>query len=293
LSVLTKVFVVLVTVLSVLLVALIVPFVANTQNYRQLYESAQSQARGAEVKAASVQAEINAAQEANALRVAELNNKNQQLTATINTLQTDLADARANGAKSASDLAKLQADVSRLSAAANTSASLLDATRSELSQWREKAVAADTQLIQRADRINQLESTNETLVRSVDRLREQMTALQEQSKELEKLWASVPESVRQQVTGQTASADGGEVASTVAIRGQVTKVETMDDTTFVQLNVGSNDGVRPNMKFLVHKGDQFVGTVMVSAVDANASAGRVTLAQGTITAGDAVLTGGF
>ena len=52
LSILTKIFVVLVMVLSVLLVALVVPYVMNTQTYKTQYESETARRTVAEFNAA-------------------------------------------------------------------------------------------------------------------------------------------------------------------------------------------------------------------------------------------------
>ncbi|HEX7010561.1 MAG TPA: hypothetical protein VF184_11295, partial [Phycisphaeraceae bacterium] len=63
--------------------------------------------------------------------------------------------------------------------------------------------------------------------------------------------------------------------------------------TLVQVNVGRSDGVQENMKFMVHRGDQFVGNLVIEAVDADASAGRIVLAKDQIQPGDAILAGSF
>jgi hypothetical protein len=77
------------------------------------------------------------------------------------------------------------------------------------------------------------------------------------------------------------------------IRGQVMEVRQQDGQTFVQLNVGEKDNVLPDMKFWVHRGEKFLGTVRITAVNAQSSAGKVQLAQGTVKKNDQVLTGGL
>jgi hypothetical protein len=71
-------------------------------------------------------------------------------------------------------------------------------------------------------------------------------------------------------------------------------VQKVEDTTFVQINVGSADGVAKNMKFLVHRGNQLLGTLVITNVDTKASAGKLqVVGPGMLVAqGDAVLTGG-
>ena len=57
-SVLTKIFVVLVTFLSVILVGLVVPFVAKTDDYRQKYKTEEGAKLKAKTKARTLQSDI-------------------------------------------------------------------------------------------------------------------------------------------------------------------------------------------------------------------------------------------
>jgi predicted nucleic acid-binding Zn-ribbon protein len=294
LSILTKIFVVLVTVLSVLLVALIVPFVANTENFRGQLADANRRIIAAEDKARDYQVEINAAQEAVRMQVEELSNKTQKLTSTINTLQSDLATARAEKQSETAKLAQLEASVSLLSAADDTKTKMLDGMQSELTERRDQVVKLDRQRIELSDRVNQLASDNEALSRNIRRTREQATAYEQALAAINARIQSLPDDVRLLLTEpdrRVAAVEGG-VEPDFVIRGQVTKVEIVEGTTFVQINVGQNDRVEPNMKFYVHTSDnRFVGTIVISAVDTDAAAGRVVLSSGKINPGDNVFTG--
>jgi hypothetical protein len=77
------------------------------------------------------------------------------------------------------------------------------------------------------------------------------------------------------------------------IRGSVVKIEqTNDGTTFLQINVGSDDNVKPGMAFIVYRGDQFVGKVKIDTVDTTESVGKLTLGEG-VKVGDKVRAGGL
>lgn len=292
-SILTKIFVVLVTVLSVLLVALIVPFVANTENLRGQLGQANQRIVAAEDKARDYQVEINAAQEAVSAQISELRNKNQKLESMVNTLQSDLATARADKQSETAKLAQLDASVSLLAAAEDTNSKLLADLQTELTQRRDAVVQLGQQRIELSDRVNQLQGDNEALTRSVRRTREQATALEQALAQLNQKIESLPDNVRILFSGETRTASTQEGSEPdFVIRGQITKVSTVEGTTFVQINVGQNDKVEPNMKFYVHTADnKYVGTIVISAVDTDASAGRVVLASGKITEGDQVFTG--
>ncbi len=290
-SVLTKVFVVLVTVLSVMLVALIVPFVANTQDYKKMFSAADDQRAIAERAAAIRQDELSASQEKDSEQTASLKRQNENLVSQINLLSQSLADSEAKALNEQGKNAKFEADLSRLTSANQQYAQIAQEVQQELTRRRSDTVAQQTKIIQLGDRNNELESQLDTLTRQVRRVREQTVQLQEQNTVLETKLAQLPPEWRAKVLHEEVAP--APFVPESPIKGEVTSVEQLEKDTFVQVNVGRNDGVAENMKFLVHRSNQFVATLVITKVDARASAGRLELLQGDVTVGDAVLTGGY
>ena len=286
-GVLLKVCVVLVTMLSVLLVALIVPFVANTENYKQQLDDTLVAKAAAEEMARLRQSELNAAQSRQSEQITLLNAASNNLTTQINLLTQKLAESEAQTQSERTKLSKFDADWSRLTAANQQYAQITEDLQTELKQRREQLVNQQTRNIQLADRNNELESQLEALTRQVRRVQENLTHLQEQNADLERKLAQVPPQWQPEETTVAP------FVPDIPIRGQITRVEPMDDETFVEVNVGSNDGVASNMKFLVHRGNQFLGTLIITNVDIQNAAGRMQLLQGQVAAGDMVLTGGY
>jgi len=291
LGVLTKVFVVLVTVLSVLLVALIVPFVANTENYKQQLDDAKIAKAAAEEVATLRQNELNAAQSRDSEMITVLKSQAQNLTTQINLLTQQLADSEAKARSESEKLAKFEADWSRLIATNQQNTQMTKELRVELTERREKMVTQQTQMIELADRNNEIESQLEAMTRQVRRVHEQLTQLQEQNADLERKLALLPPQWQQKILSEEIEA--APFVPETPIRGQITKIQQLKDELFVQVNVGDNDGVTTNMKFLVHRGNQFLGTLIITTVDAQNSAGRMRLTQGQIAEGDSILTGGY
>ena len=56
------------------------------------------------------------------------------------------------------------------------------------------------------------------------------------------------------------------------------------------VNVGRNDGVMPQMRFYVQRGEQYVGTLIIKSVDDRNAAGMMSLLQPDqeVITGDAV-----
>lgn len=290
-SPLTKAFVVLVTVLSVLLVALVVPYVAKTEDFSGQKKALESQLATAQNSARTSQQEISAMQERlneqSALHSQQITN----LTAERARLQTERDDAKAQAMQEARKLQQFEAELSRLSAAAVQDANLLTITTADLKETRQALVDAQTKLVQLGDRNNELESQRDSLTRQVRRIGEKMVSLEQGNVELRAVLARVPAQFRQQISTGEGTAPASEAATPIA--GTITDVQSAAGTQLVQVNIGSRDGVEANMKFLVHRDDQYVGTFVVDRVEAAQSAGRMTLTKGDVRSGDQVYTGPY
>lgn len=290
-SPLTKAFVVLVTVLSVLLVALVVPYVAKTEDFSSQKKSLESKLATAEERARTSQQEISAMQERlneqSALHSQQITN----LTAERARLQTERDDAKAQAMQEQRKLQQFEAELSRLSAAAVQDANLLTITTADLKETRQALVDAQTKLVQLGDRNNELESQRDSLTRQVRRIGEKMVSLEQGNVELRAVLARVPAQFRQQISTGDGAVPPSEAATPIA--GTITDVQSAAGTQLVQVNIGSRDGVEANMKFLVHRDDQYVGTFVVDRVEAAQSAGRMTLTKGDVRSGDQVYTGPY
>ena len=291
-GVLTKVFVVFVTVLAILQVALIVPFVVNTENYKQQLDDIVIEKTAAEELARLRQNELNAAQSNESEKIALLRAQAENLVTQINLLTQQHAQSEARVEAESAKLAKYEADWSRLTAANQQYAQITKEIQIELKDRREKMVDQQTKAIQLADRNNELESQLGALTRQVRRVHEQLTELQERNADLENKLAQLPPQIRDKLFAAEETIAAPFVPET-PIRGRITRIEKLDDETFVQINVGTNDSVATNMKFLIHRGNQFLGTLIITNVDAQTSAGRIQLLQGQVIVGDLVLTGGY
>ncbi len=290
-GVLTKVFIVLVAILSVLLGTLTVTFVANTENYRQQLEDALTFKAAAEQTARLRQNELSAAQSNDSERIALLKGQAENLITQLNQLTQELAESKARAQNESAKLSKFEADWSRLTAANQQHAQITKELQSELRERREQMVDQQTRSIQLADRNNELEGQLAALTRQVRRVHEKMTNLQDENTQLTSKLAQLPPQWQTRLLSeQTVAAP---FVPETPIRGQVTRIEQLEGEIFVQIDVGSNDGVQSNMKFLVHRGSQFLGTLVITNADAQNSAGRIQLLQGTVAVGDSVLTGGY
>jgi len=293
---LTKIFVVLVTFLSVLLVALVVPFVAKTEDFRQRHEDQEILTRAAKADARTIQSELDLLDEGRsqeeALHAAKVRKLNGEITASENDLSQAVADVNQLKAQ----LDQREVNMGRLTAAAAQASLLLKSQSEEVEEYRTRFAAAAKRAVELDDRINDLNSQLDSLSRQVRQLREETDERTAELAKLQKLWDQVPQATQLAIAGEAVTGEGDTQAFVPreAIHGRITKVEQFGDDKYVELDIGSVDGVAVNMKFWVHRGAQFVGTVVIVRVDDNASAGRLQITvdgAGDIVAGDTVLTG--
>lgn len=297
-SVLTKVFVVLVTFLSILLVALIVPFVAKTQDYQELLTEARAATRTAQVAARAKQSEIAEIQAKQTQNLTQLQTQLQSQARQLDTALDQLTEARTQIEGLKADSVKSQASMSRLTATVNQLGQVNESLSGEVKEYRERAVKAERNSIELADTIDEVTNQRDTLARQDRRKSEQLAERESEIKSLQAAIQRLDEPTRQRILGGEASsmADANTtIVPEVPIAGQVTSVAPIGGDTFIEIDVGVNDGVERNMKFWIFRGDQqFIGTAVVEKVDVSAAAARVNLIiEGSdVVKGDSVLTGG-
>ena len=287
-SPLTKAFVVVVAVLSILLVALVVPFVAKTQNFQDVARQTQTQLASAEQRSRSLQAELTAAQSKESERIGLLNAQVSELTGNIQQLQTQLADEQVQSRKLAADLAQRDADIASLAASGKQQTQLLDAVTKELNTNRSDMVKQQTQIIELVDRNNELNAQLAGLNRQVQRFQESSVASQEELDSLKTAISTLPRDVQARLRPGQGT---GTIIPSPPISGKITEVRSTGGITLVEINVGRNDNVQVGMEFMVFRGSDYLGTLVIEQVDASRAAGRITLTDGDIQPNDNVYAG--
>jgi peptidoglycan hydrolase CwlO-like protein len=289
LSPLTKTFVVLVTLLSIVFVALTIPFVANTQDHRAQIDELEAELQTARRRANENQADFSATLEAKNDRIDELQSSNEQLSAQVTSLQSQVATQREDLQNAQSTNQRLAGSYEVLSTEADTLTTINQNQGQKLASARETLLDQESKLIQLRSTADRLQSSLAGQQRRVREFKEMAQQLRSRNEELEERWAQVPQALRSQLTGE----EGGPITPAPGpISGQVTAVDNpAEDVTLVQVNVGEKDEVRENMKFLVHRDGEYLGTLVIDRVDPNQAVGRMELQQGSIQTGDRIYAG--
>ena len=292
-NVLTKVFVVLMTILSVVLVSLVVPFVANTENYKDLVKAAESRANAAETAAAIAQARADASRSELVSQFDEAKKVEAALRGSNDSLKGELATTRGDLERTRADLVRTQADIANLTSANDQFAKIQVDLQKELAMRRDETTKQAKQIIELEGANNDQSSATATLRRQVRLAQENLVKTQEELTEANRVLGIIPPDVLATYTKPSSAGDSTTIVANPPINAQVTDVKQAGEITLVQLNGGSSGGVKERMAFQVHRDGNYVGTVVVMTVDEQAAVARVRLlkAGGAIKAGDFVRSG--
>jgi hypothetical protein len=293
LSIFTKIFIVLVMVVSVLLVGLIVAFVTNVDTYKQRWSTERAQAETFRLQAKLAQADHLAAVQAGAAERDRLQGEIEALRTEVNQKNQSLLLRQGEIAALQTENAGFKTDLAKLAGGAQKDAEIIATLNDELTRRREDSARKEAENIDLSRQLRERITEVATLERYGRLLTEQVEDLKRQNEELAQ---------RADTAAGVAAADRGRpsppsltpgIVPDHPIRGMVTDVAQIGDGLFVTMNVGSNDGVRNGMQFTVHRGEQFLGNAIVKVTDLNSSAALVTLQRGSIRPNEAeVLAGG-
>jgi hypothetical protein len=287
-STLTKVFVVLTSVLSIALSCLFIAAAAQWDNWRGLARDYQSGRDAAITQAQSVAA---SAQTSLAMKDETLANTNRDLSAA----RDEIKRFRDENAKLLGDLSR--SENGRLAAEAGRTKlqEMLDVEAGERKSLQKQNQDLLTQGID-------LQSRNARQNSRILELTTNVTILQDQIRNIqEKLYASEQRVAQLEKQGGAPSAKApaesptGIVAVSPMTTGQIQGEVVEVDGVYATVNIGESEGVVPGMIFMVYRvgaEKQYLADLVIERVLPKQAGGRLTTAvQGGIQKGDAVVYG--
>lgn len=287
-SILSKVIVVLISIASVVLSTLVVAQQQNIETYRKKYEDVAKQVETMGQVAKNRDAENTRLKYENS-RVVEAKDKE------LATVRAENNSLRTLNAKIQADVIEATALLENLKGMSNTQAQAMKQLselalkdREEIARRREESIKAQETTLALMNNLKQ----EETRVRQLDSL---SRFQKEQNGDLKAQNDKLNDEIKKISTGKVVLvADTGPAASSVSletpVKAVVVGMKKIGEEVFVSLNVGSNDKIRPGAKFLIHRGNNFVASAVVSTVDLNSAAARVTLSKGEVMVNDEAIS---
>ena len=276
--ILTKIFIVLVTLLAVGMVPLVATYTTNENSYRAKFRAADDLHKVAMIRAQDAETTLMSQR-------AQMQNEIDNRDSTIGTLRSEQASPRSN-------LGSLQAKIDRFSAQLSQKEASLNAltsaseVNSELKprfveenyNLRDDIVVLQTQINEIEDVLEDKKLEADGAIRAERKAKEERKQMEDQLDEIRvRLNLYVSEYGELDTVATVATG----VAPDRALSSIVLTVSRNNDEVLVEINAGARDGVQEGWIMTVGQDGTFLGRLQVVQVDINRSIGKVTLEDAT------------
>jgi multidrug efflux pump subunit AcrA (membrane-fusion protein) len=270
LSPLTKLFVVLCVILSLLLTAATVVYVNKEDVQKTALANTQAQLTASRAQANALEQQMQAVQQNLQNAQQQMNDQAGRAKAQVGTQQLEISRLQVELANATSKAATQQLDISRMTEALNASQASAGKLQDEVARLR---TSNDTMVRQTSDlnaTVSDLTNRLDVTERERRLLAEQLTQSQTESQRLGKI-----------ITGAGLNPGQQELAvnrsGLPAINGVVRDVRTIAGNQYATISVGSADQVARGMEFKVldRTNGNFLGTLVVDQVEPNEATGRL------------------
>lgn len=270
--VLTKIFVVLVSLLAVFLVPLVVVYAYNENSYKAMYLEAEAQTQVARDLQATASARHGAMESRLQEEIADLRRTNDELRSDRNDALVEIRQLESRLVAAENLKADVQSELAKLASGVETGSMLATNLVNELQEARRDALVAERQRVEIDEALRDVSSQLEVAVAARRALQEELQRVNEQRAET---MARMSEYVAR--FGELGEASVA--TSLVADRSLTTNivgVRRSDEQVLAEIGAGSRDGVRVGWTMTIGRGSQFLGNLRIISVDVNRATGVVT-----------------
>ncbi len=285
-STLTKVLIVLLSVFSLFLCGVVVTYVANAENYRQTATDQRRDVQIAKNRQQDAEDELAAHKETSELMKQELEAQISAMTIKADRLQGQLVELDRKNAElvqrvaNSSDAVKVTSETQqKMLAQAQADQARVADLLAEQTRLETQLKETNQLLLDKMGIIDTLQARNNQLVQANHDLEARANQY------LQQYGRATP--APQPVTPLPGVAQPAErPTQEIDLDGRIIRV----DLPLAEISIGEAAGVRPNMKFHVTRGDQFVCYLEILDVDPDTAVGVLTVMQSEPRAGDAIKT---
>ncbi|GJM25584.1 MAG: hypothetical protein DHS20C16_19990 [Phycisphaerae bacterium] len=275
-STLTKIFVVLMVILSITFTTMTISFVAKTTGWKTLAEDYQQELKVVETHMRSLSAAHAAEKTAwldsrniKSARIAELESVKASQLAEIAELQDSVAGLKAEKGDS-EGLAR------RLSNQLQVAQTGWKEAGDELDKIEKRSMQLERRNLDLNERVNEQTAQIVVLVQKQHLLEQQINILRDESSKVARGGGSsraTPEAISS--TSMVGVRPATKSSSVTPIRGRILEVQG----SLATISVGSADGVREGMVFVIYRGRDYIADLEVSDVEPGLAAGRIMRAK--------------
>lgn len=286
-STITKVFVILLALFSIAFTTMTVSVVARTANWKDTALKYEQHARAADTNLRNLIS-------ASAADLATARDSIRQHRDQIGDLETKLQSNNNELARMRTEFAQIRSEKSSteamnrgLLARLNVSENAREEYHKQRNDLEKHNIDLESRNIDLNDRVNELTAQVVVLLEEKRQFEQQVKILQDQNDKLSQASRSPSGIVTFESASGTAmtGVDAMSPVSSTPIRGRLVEM----DGNLVTISVGSADGVKNGMVFVIHRNGEYVGDVKIDIVDPNRSAGRIVRSTNTPGLGDEVI----
>jgi len=269
-SLITKIAVVLLTVLSLLLTAATVTFVSQVDNLGTKLGSANAELTSVKARLAE-SGEVQTRRETSAIASASAAQLEvSSLTQRLAQLEKSVADGVTQLAQSSQQVSIGAATQEKLAGALNSSEALKGQFQGQVTELR-------TTLGQLQTQVGELNVALTRKTNEADVLEQQRRLLTEQLTEAKTSLDRVSGALKDAGVDPSRITVGGVAAGAPKLNGVIRRTEEVAGVPFAAISLGSDDAVRPGMEFKVvdRANGKFLGVLTVTVVQPNEAVGRL------------------
>lgn len=273
-STLTKVLIVLLTLSSIFLCGIVVTYVANAENYREMYNKLRVQKDAAVENEKQAQKDLNKTVEDANEREKKLKSDIANLEIQVGKLNTSLAESERQKAALIDEAGKWKAITRDFSDTNEKQRQLLEDTLAKLKIIEAEQIKADKELNETTAALREKMAIIATLEKTSKQLLEEKTDLQNR---LDQLLQQAGKTVAAPVSVTPIKEKVRVAPPTVDIglKGLITTVDL--ENSLAEISIGAASGVKPNMKFHVTRADKFICDIMILDVEPEKAIGTLEL----------------
>ncbi|RLS46656.1 MAG: hypothetical protein DWH85_01010 [Planctomycetota bacterium] len=288
--ILTKIFVVLTSLLSVALVPLVMLNTANEETFKKRWTDEQNVS-----KLAAFNNDVAQRSRETATRLSQELAKDLEIKLAKAQIERDAAisDAALINGMVASNKAQLDRLASNLQIFAESDkikSELVTTFSAEVVKLRNMLTKADRENVQLDDTVANLTSENEVVKAQLRQTQEQLkqaaddrdktAADAKNANDQLKKYGTYAGALPQARPGATSGANGEvKIPADRSLSATIINVRRGADSTLAEINAGSRDGVQPGWVLSIADGGKYVGNLRITTVDVNRSVGVVELEQ--------------
>ena len=276
------------TLSSIFLCGIVVTYVANADNYKQLFEKERGAKQVEVEKRRNADTQLETKKKQYQRQEDEFRKQIALLNTQVGKLENDLKIAQREKADLLQRVNSMAGVVETSSQTAKQQTQLFEKTQEELKKISAEQIREREQLKDVTNQLIQKMAVIKTLQADKKRLEQEKYALQLEADKLLQRFGKKTARIPTVTPEKTVAREVTSVVKPIGLTGSITALDLK--RSLAAISIGTAHGVRENMKFYVTRGDEFICEILIYDVDAEKAVGDLKRVRYQPKVGDNVST---